>query len=187
VVRRSRVLFLLFAAAAMIAASLALATPASADTSGPVQNVGNGLCFQPAGNSTASGTDIVQEPCDFTIGTRNLSQEWDYVCTNSSCGTVHVVNRASQLCLRARGPNGPANGLEIMLWACNSITDLNWDFGPNPGSLSPNFELRSRISGSTSFCLDVPGASGAIGVALQLFQCNGTVAQLWRAPDPIIE
>jgi hypothetical protein len=176
----------MFAAAAMIAASLTLAAPASADTSGPVQNVGNGLCFQPAGNATTSGTDIVQEPCDFTIGTRNLSQEWDYICTNSSCNTVHVVNRASQLCLRARG-NGPANGLEIMLWPCNSITDLNWDFGANPGSVSPNFVLRSRISGSTSHCLDVPGAQGTVGLALQLYQCDGTVAQLWRAPDLIIE
>jgi len=71
------------------------------------------------------------------------------------------------------------------LTACNQITDGTWDYGTSP--LSTTFVLESRLSNSRGYCLDVPGASAAAGLALQLYQCNQTVAQQWRAPTPIIE
>jgi hypothetical protein len=87
--------------------------------------------------------------------------------------------------MRARGLTGPANGEQIMLWACNQISDVNWDFGQSP--IPDAFVLESRLSRTHGFCLDVPGQSPIVGQALQLWQCNQTVAQLWRAPSPIIE
>jgi glucosylceramidase len=186
--RRYRLAALLPAVVAALAASMALAvaSPAHADDFGPIQNYGNGLCMGPQGNSSDQGTLIVQEPCDqYTTGQRNLWQEWYAVCINSSCSAFHWVNRGSQLCLRARGLGGPANGEQIMLWTCNGITDLNWVYGSDP--VSGTFILESRISGSTGYCLDVPGASWQQGLALQLYQCNQTVAQIWQAPTPIIE
>jgi Ricin-type beta-trefoil lectin domain len=172
-------------AAAIMAGSLALASPAMADTFGPVHNYGDGLCLQPAGNSAASSTLIVQEPCDLnptTLTSNNPFQQWSVSCLNSGCTVFHWVNVGSGLCLRARGLTGPANGEQIMLWACNQITDLNWaqhqvDI-PNRADLL-GFTMESRISGSTGYCLDVPGASGAVGLALQLYRCNGSVAQIW--------
>ena len=144
-----------------------------------------GLCFQPTGNSSAQGTLIVQEPCDLnpaTLTSSNPFRQWSVSCLSSGCSVFHYVNVGSGLCLRARGLTGPANGEQIMLWTCNQITDLNWASHsvdiPNRADLL-GFTLESRISGSTGFCLDVPGASGAVGLALQLFRCNGTVAQLW--------
>jgi hypothetical protein len=45
--------------------SLAVILPSSAATGEPVRikNFGNNLCLQPAGDSAALGTAIVQEPC----------------------------------------------------------------------------------------------------------------------------
>lgn len=185
-VRRYRIVTLFSLVMAALAASLAVVSPAHADTMGPIQNYGNGLCMQPQDNSSAQGALIVQMPCDlYTTGQRNLWQEWDAVCKDSSCSAFHWVNRGSQLCMRARGLTGPANGEQIMLWACNWISDINWVYGRSP--VSGAFVLESRLSGSTGYCLDVPGASWQVGLALQLYRCNQTVAQLWQAPTPIIE
>jgi ricin-type beta-trefoil lectin protein len=184
--RRSRFAAWLFTVVAALATSLAIAAPAHADTLGPIQNVGNGLCMQPEGNSAAQGALIVQQPCDqFTTGQRNLFQEWDGVCKDANCSVFFWRNRGSQLCMRARGLTGPANGEQIMLWACNQISDVNWVFGRSP--IAGTFVLESRLSRSTGFCLDVPGQSQTPGQALQLFRCNQTVAQIWQAPAPIIE
>jgi len=184
--RISRFLTVLFAGMALLVGGLATASAARADTFGPIQNYGNGLCMQPEGNSSAQGALIVQLPCDqYTTGNRNLWQEWYSVCQDSSCSVFYWRNRGSQLCLRARGLTGPANGEQIMLWACNGITDMDWRYGTSP--VSGAFVLESRISGSTGYCLDVPGASSAPGLALQLYRCNRTIAQLWQAPTPIIE
>jgi hypothetical protein len=177
---------LMLAATTMVVVSVAMATPANADTFGPIQNYGNGLCMQPEGNSSAQGALIVQQPCDLYVsGIRNLYQEWYSVCQDANCSVFYWVNRGSQLCLRARGLNGPANGLQIMQWACNWITDVDWVYGSSP--VIDTFVLESRLSGSRGYCVDVPGASWQAGLALQLYRCNQTVAQIWRAPTPIIE
>jgi hypothetical protein len=171
------------AVVAALIGSLALASPAMADTFGPVKNYGNGLCFQPDGDSSLQGTLIVQRPCDLnpvTLTSNNPFQQWRATCLNSGCSVFHYVNVGTGLCMRARGLTGPANGEQIMLWACNQISDLNWTqrtVNLSGGLLG--FTMESRISGSTGYCLDVPGASGTIGLALQLYRCNGTVAQIW--------
>jgi hypothetical protein len=38
-------------------------------------------------------------------------------------------------------------------------------------------EAALRVSGSTGFCLDVPGAQTTPGLQLQTWRCNGTLAQ----------
>lgn len=60
--RRSWLAVFLMTVAAVLAGNFAMASPAHANFLGPVQNYGNGLCMQPAGNSAQSGTLIVQEP-----------------------------------------------------------------------------------------------------------------------------
>jgi hypothetical protein len=165
----------------MLAGSLTLASPAMADTYGPVKNFGNGLCFQPAGGSSLDGTPIVQKPCDLNrvLTSSNRFQDWSVSCLNSGCTVFHYVNVGSGLCLAAEG-NGPANGLPILLKVCRNVTDLNWTQHQVITVEGLNsFTMESRLAGSTGFCLDVPGASGTIGLALQLYRCNGTVAQIW--------
>jgi hypothetical protein len=173
-------------AAVLAVANMASTSAAHADTFGPIQNYGNGLCMQPEGNSSEQGTLLVQRPCDqYTTGTRNLFQEWYSVCKDANCNVFYWKNRGSQLCMRARGVTGPANGEQIMLWACNQISDVTWIYGSDP--VADTFVLESRLSGSNGYCLDVPGASSQPGLPLQLYRCNQTVAQIWQAPSPIIE
>lgn len=183
--RRTRILAAIFTTlVAGILGSFLAVSPAHADTQGMLQNW-SGYCLTPQGNSPASGTLIVQEPCDFlTTGVRNLMQEWTAVCADSSCGSFHYINRGSGRCLRARGPNGPALGLQIMLWDCNSISDLNWV--SRFSSMPKWFSLESRLANSHGYCLDVPGAqTGTPGLALQLWTCNGTIAQFMSGPPAL--
>jgi Ricin-type beta-trefoil lectin domain-like len=185
-VRRKRTLAIVVAFVAAFFASLAVASPADADTGGPTLNYYGGLCLTPQNNNPASSTLIVQMPCDiYTTGVRNLMQEWTAVCNDSNCRSFHYINRGSGLCLRARG-TGPARGLQIMLADCTSITDNNWVYRST--SVPGTFGLESRISGSSGYCLDVPGGNlTTVGLALQLWTCNGTAAQVFWAPGGVIE
>ena len=184
--KRLRLVALLLAVATMAAVSLTVASPASADTQGPIRNAGNGKCLTPVG--LFQGAAVVQNPCDIDSNGNviNRAQQWDAVCVDASCPPFHVRNHANEgLCLDARG--FATNGTPIQLWTCNSISNENWDYGPSPDPLDPYFMLRSRVSGTTSHCLDVPGGSDADGVAMQLYWCNGSPAQTWIAGPGTIE
>jgi hypothetical protein len=90
-------------------------------------------------------------------------------------------NAASGRCLEAR--NGAVNGGAVALWDCSSTeSNTRWAWGPaNPGAFPfPDIQaIQSRVSGTTGYCLDVPGNSTAIGLALQTYRCNNTNAQLY--------
>lgn len=175
--------------AAVLAVSLALVSNARAD--GPPFNYGTRLCFQPQGNGTTQGTLIVQMPCEVDAASEALNpfQQWSMQCkvwknkNENECDVFHYVNVGSGLCMRARGPNGPANGLHIMLWPCNEISDLLWsqvDGLPLSDPLITDpFVLESRLGRTTGYCLDVPGGSSEVGLPLQLYRCNQTPAQMW--------
>ncbi len=184
--RRNRLVAVFVTFVAAVVASLAVASPAHADTDGPTVNYYGGLCLTPEG--PWAGALVRQQPCDlYTTGVRNLMQEWTGVCINSSCSSFHYVNHGSGLCLRARGPNGVALGLQIMLWYCNSISDNNWVYRSTPVG-GQTFALESRLANSHGYCLDVPqGDITTANLALQLWYCNGTAAQVFWAPSPIIE
>ncbi len=170
----------------LTAVSLTVASPANADTSGPLRNAGTRKCLTPV--SASQGAAVVQRPCDIDRGVINRAQEWDAVCKDSSCSVFHMVNHESLLCLDARG--GATNGTPIQVWSCNAISNENWDYGATSGQSdrdNPNFVLRSRVSGTSSQCLDVPGSQATDGLAMHLWGCNGTAAQLWLSGPKIIE
>jgi Ricin-type beta-trefoil lectin domain len=174
--RQSRLITLLLTVMAVAAGSLAVASPASAAPLGLLRNYGNGLCIQPEGNSGAEGAPIVQVPCDrFTTGSHNPFQEWSALPQDPSGGVFYVQNHGSGFCLEV---DSRANGAEIRQWECNWISNVDWSAGttPVPGTLV----LESRISGSRGFCLDVPGASGEVGLHMQLYRCNQSEAQIWQ-------
>jgi hypothetical protein len=125
-------------------------------------------CLQPVNESTAQGAAIVQMPCN-----HRPAQQWKAIPVSGR--VFHFVNSLSGLCLDARGK--AANHTPVQQWTCNKITNENWE---SPEVSSDDVPpLISRVSGTRSYCLDVPGGQRSAGLAIQIYSCNGTVAQLW--------
>jgi hypothetical protein len=136
-----------------------------------IQNFGSNNCLQPINESIAQGAAIVQMPCN-----NRPAQNWRAVSIGGNI--YHFINSISGLCLDARGK--AANHTPVQQWTCNKISNENWE-SPDVGTddIPP---LISRVSGTRSYCLDVPGGQKTAGLAMQIYRCNGTVAQLWFTP-----
>jgi Ricin-type beta-trefoil lectin domain-like len=130
-------------------------------------------CLQPVNGSTDQGAEIVQEPCN-----GGAAQQWMKV--HVSGNSFHYMNGLSGLCLDARGR--AVNRTPVQQWTCNSISNENWE--PGPANDIPNVipPLTSRVSGTSSHCLDMPGGQPVDGLAMQIYRCNGTEAQQWWTP-----
>jgi hypothetical protein len=163
-----------FYVAASLIAVASWAKPAAADQPFIFFNSHTDMCLQPLDQSKAQGVAIVQEPC--TIPTPPTeAQEWVYV-PNGSAG-FHFENALSGLCLDARGK--AEDGTPVQQWTCDQISNENWQppTGPEGQSVGP---VHSRVSGSDSFCLYIPGGQQTPGLGMQIFRCNGTVSQVWE-------
>ena len=164
------------------AAAVAPAAPASAGTVAPYYRIGMApqggalsLCLQ--GNLGGPlGSTVTQQNCNPDL--TDASQLWLPI---SLGGNIYKFqNIGTGRCLEAR--NGAVNGGAVDLWDCTSgESNERWYWPPSttagrspfPG-LNP---IQTRVSGSTGFCLDVPGAQITPGLQLQTWRCNGTLAQ----------
>jgi hypothetical protein len=134
------------------------------------------LCLQPVDESTEQGAAIVQMPCRENKGVPIPAQVWT---RPPSDNIFHFTNSKSGLCLDARG--GAANGTPVQQWTCNNISNENWQTGKPKNQLPPRYpSLISRVSGTSSHCLDMPGADPTVGHAIQIYRCNDSVAQDWN-------
>ena len=159
----------LTAAVASVPATASLA--AAASTPGDIYNFLSNQCLQPVNGTTVQGAAIVQEPCN-----GGAAQQWVEVTV--SYDIFHYQNVLSGLCLDARG--GAANHTPVQQWTCNSISNENWQPGEEGDDDIP--PLTSRVSGTSSSCLDIPGGQPTAGLAMQIYRCNGTEAQQWWLP-----
>jgi hypothetical protein len=126
------------------------------------------------------GSTVTQHFCDPTY--TQTDQLWLPISTGGR--GYKLENVATGMCLEARF--GAVNAQPVALWFCDSTeSNTRWDwhnFGaPDDVTFGNQGVIESRVSGSTGYCLDVPGASTAIGLSLQLYQCNGTYAQGYNA------
>ncbi len=142
--------------------------PAFAGVFNPIKNVGNGMCLQPEGGSAAEGALVVQAPCN-----GGIAQGWQQVRFNGN--NYGFINQLSGFCVDAVGP--VANGTLIIQYECKRISNEEWKASaPLPNVVT----LMSRIGfRDTGFCIDVPGAQATNGLAMQIYRCNGTLAQRW--------
>ena len=179
---RSRTVGLLLAAATAAGLTAAAALPASASTSpaGYYQilvHVGTSapvMCLQPADPAGGAGTAVVQQPC---AGVQ--AQNWAPLTVSGT--SYRFLNQASGLCMDVAG--GAASGTPVDQWPCNSISNERWSWPHSfPDGLWP---IRSQVAGSSSYCLDVPGASTQAGLGVQIYTCNGTPAQAWGIVGPV--
>jgi hypothetical protein len=126
----------------------------------------NGKCLQPVNGSHNQGDAIVQATCN-----GSTAQQWTVHLVSST--KVHLINRASGLCLDARGK--AANGTPIQQWTCNGISNENWGFGIT------NNILVSAVSNTWSHCIASPGTPD--GLAMQLRACDGDNSENWSRPQ----
>lgn len=166
----------LAAAALLAGAALAVTAPSAtaqpvpaASAFTPIKNVGNGLCLQPEGGSTQEFAAIVQAACV----TGSTAQGWSSI----EVGTNHYrfLNQRSGYCFDAF--DGAFDGARLLQGTCKSIS--NEEF--NTDTALPNVViLESRVGfRDTGFCVDVPGSQTNPGLAMQIWGCNGTLAQRW--------
>jgi aryl-phospho-beta-D-glucosidase BglC (GH1 family) len=136
-------------------------------------NANSGLCVDAANSATANGTFVQQWAC----GAQLLNQEWQLQAQGN--GHYSIVNRnAPGEVLDVTG-QGTANGSLIQLWSYGGGSNQQW----MPVALgNGGYKLVGVGSGR---CLDVPAASTANGVHLQIYDCNGTAAQGFSlSPQP---
>jgi hypothetical protein len=166
--RRLRIFAVLFTIVTLAAVSLITAVPASADdhTVG-VQSRASLLCLQPLNESLDAGTPIVQVRCN-----NRSTQTWFF--EDMGDHVFRPRNLASGLCLDALG--GATNGTPVVQWPCSGISNQRWRASKD---LPDVVSLRSRVAGTSSHCLDVPGGQSTEGLAVQIYVCNGTSAQAW--------
>lgn len=178
---RSRTAGLLLAAATAAGLAAAVTLPASASTSPAgyyqiIPRVGadaTGMCLQPADPAGGAGTAIVQQPC-----TGSQAQHWAPLTISGT--SYRFLNQASGLCMDVAG--GAASGTPVDQWPCNSISNERWSW---PHSFPDGFwPVKSQVAGSSSYCLDVPGASAQAGLGVQIYRCNNTAAQAWLITVP---
>ena len=147
------------------------ASLAGQSSTGEIGSFLGNLCLQPINESSAQGVAIVQQPCN-----GSAAQQWTKVQVSGEI--YHYVNGLSGLCLDARG--GAANHTPVQQWTCNKISNENWQPGDGYNDTIP--PLFSRVSGTSNYCLDEPGGQTIVGLAMQIYRCNGTVAQDWYTP-----
>ena len=169
-VKRHRIVSLVVGFTIAIAGLSAPAWLAEANTDA-IYNFFSNQCLQPINGSTGQGAAIVQEPCN-----GGAAQQWTEVSVGSN--VFHYVNVLSGLCLDARG--GAVNGTPVQQWSCNSISNEKWQPGEDVSDEIP--PLISRVSGKQLLPRHTRG-SGSAGLAMQIYRCNGTLAQQWWFPE----
>lgn len=136
-----------------------------------IRNVGDNLCLQPS--STADTAAIIQMPCD-----GSAIQGWQDRQISSE--HYNFINQASGECMDAF--DGVFDGARVLQTQCSgSVGNSNQQYYAG-ATLPAVVSLESRVGfKDTGYCVDVPGGSSTPGLAVQLYTCNNTLAQIWAA------
>jgi endoglucanase len=128
-------------------------------------NTNSGSCVDAANQATANGTVVQQWAC----GAQQTNQEWQFQSQGN--GVYSIAARGAPAQALDVINRGTANGSLIQLWAYGGGTNQQW----MPVAVSSG--LYKLVNVASGRCLDVPAASTANGIQLQIYDCNGTAAQ----------
>jgi hypothetical protein len=132
----------------------------------PIRNVGNNLCLQPQGGGGGEAV-IVQMPCD-----GGNTQAWQFLGGGND---YKLINQNSGLCMYMNGPVAARS--PIIQAGCTTVSNELWKPAPPPPDVS---QIMSRAGHrDTNLCVDVPQQSTTPGLGVQIWPCNGTLAQRW--------
>jgi hypothetical protein len=117
------------------------------------------MCVDGAGNSSNAGNPVQLSTC-----ANSNEQNW----TIEPDGTIQL----NGLCLDTAG-GGTAAGTLVVLDTCASATSSQqWTQGAG----------NTVVNTASGRCLDDPGASTTNGTQLQIWDCNGSIQQVWPLP-----
>ena len=143
--------------AALVAlATMVLASPAQADTTGTLRGVASGRCLDVPGASQTNGTYLEIWDCN-----GGSNQQW--TLTSSNQLTVYGTK-----CLDVPG-HATTAGTRVEIWDCNGGTNQQWRVNSN-GTV---------VGVESGLCLDVTGGATANGTAVELWSCTGASNQQW--------
>jgi hypothetical protein len=149
-------------------AALTMASPANADgVFVRIHRVNTDLCLAAAAGG--NGAAIIQVQCDAS----SFAQGWKF---EQVSGTRYKFVNQLGFCMNAFGPN--QNETPILLIDCVRVSNEEW----NTGLTLPrhSVQIQSRAGNrDNGFCVDVPGGDFTIGLAVRMWTCNGTGAQLF--------
>jgi hypothetical protein len=132
-------------------------------------NQNSNKCVDDANWGTSNGSALQQWACG---GNAPTNQQWQLQPTDS--GYYKVISRYAPGLSWDVSNWGTANGSKVHLWSYGGGSNQQW----MPVALGNGYyKFVARNSGK---CLDVPAASTADGVQLQIWDCNGTGAQAFR-------
>lgn len=157
-------------ATAILGLAFAFSSPgAFAQSSNIIRNYSTGSCI--AINSTASGTAVVQTPCNTTDATLWQAE----IVDKEGSGTAgraftRYRNVQTGMCLDLQ-TNMSTDGMPIVQRACSSATTQQW----YPGSINNSFGFYSMVNRLTGKCVDAGGTS-----VVQQWSCNASANnQMW--------
>ena len=136
-----------------------------------IVNTNSTLCLGSANGSTTAGAALQQNTC----GTAQ-TQQWQFQ-TAADSGYYQVVNRAASSASNllvwdiTGGAWQTADSVPVQLYTSKVETNEEW-MPVSVGNGAYKFVVKN-----SNKCLDVPGASSAVQLQLQQFDCNGTGAQ----------
>jgi len=132
-----------------------------------IVNANSGLCLDAQNWGTSNGTVLQQ----YTCGSNQSNQEWQFV--SEGTGIYSVVNRNAPSEAWNVVNTGTANASPMQLWTYGGGANEQWR------AVSLGNNQYKFVGVSSGRCLDIPGASTANNVQLDIYDCNGTGAQIF--------
>ncbi|MEU1295217.1 non-reducing end alpha-L-arabinofuranosidase family hydrolase [Streptomyces sp. NPDC005840] len=143
-------------AALAVLATMLVAAPAQAASSGALRGVGSGRCLDVPGASQTDGTYLQIYDC--WDGT---NQQW--TLTDSNQLTVYGTK-----CLDVPG-HATTAGTRVQIWTCSGGANQQWRVNSD-GTV---------VGVESGLCLEVTGSATGNGTAAQIWTCNGGSNQKW--------
>jgi hypothetical protein len=142
-----------------------------------IVNENSGSCVSATGSGTANGTTVEQFACAGGVNSTETSQQWEFT-NGTATGFYEVTNVNAPAEAWNVTNNGTTSGSLMQLWTYAGNPNEEWE----PVSLGNGFF--KFVGQGSGLCLDVPGASTANSVQLEIFTCNGTEAQAFKLVAP---
>ncbi len=134
----------------------------------------SGMCLNLARWDTSDGAAIIQWPC----GEGN-NEKWNLTSKYPDGSIPSVVSQHSGKCLDI---TGASNGKRVTQQGCyyNNNGHQGWALADKGVSNGWRYFTFENVHAKK--CLDVPNGTMDSGAAIQVWDCNGSQAQLWRIP-----